>query len=265
MPPKRQSTGASGPASKKAKTKSTTKTAKTQDPKPDTETSTSTSTETDKYEPPRSKRWAKVSASANAEANYRMLWKDEKEAYSFITLCQPSFMQYSDSDSDSDSDSEEESEEEEESDSEEQEEEDGRTEEEKEKDKANGRLGPRCEEKAKCICFLPTSLNPEHKWTISFAGFHKFQNQFIQASLRVPDNFDMYTINDHAAYGSLEVLQNLFLDYEDATREQRGGWREQWAVCEGMVHWLMHPYGMAFSQYVTLIVFFFLRFHCHNS
>lgn len=32
-----------------------------------------------------------------------------------------------------------------------------------------------------------------------------------------PDMFDMYTYNDHQAYGMLEVIQNLLLDWDEAT------------------------------------------------
>ncbi|KAK4159952.1 hypothetical protein QBC43DRAFT_120756 [Cladorrhinum sp. PSN259] len=39
----------------------------------------------------------------------------------------------------------------------------------------------------------------------------------------------MYTFNDHSAYGALEVLQNVILDFEEAN-----GWQEKWAVCEAL-------------------------------
>jgi hypothetical protein len=58
----------------------------------------------------------------------------------------------------------------------------------------------------------------------------------------------MYTFNHYAAYGALEVLQNLFLDFEEAAKEK--GHREQWAVCEGAVHWLLLSERAGFTQYV---------------
>ncbi|KAI0972850.1 hypothetical protein F4678DRAFT_427145 [Xylaria arbuscula] len=214
MPPKRKSTGSSGRANKKAK-------------------STAASSEP-VYKPPRSKRWSAVSASANAEADYRMVWKDEEKAYSYVTLCSPLYLK-SDEEDDEDEDEDDEDSDGDKSD-EEDEEEEG---EEDEGDDSTKRLGPRCGKK-RCQCFKSYALNPEHPWAISWAGYRKFTNQFLHAFVRDPDNFSMHTWNDHAGSGTLEVLENLLLDYEDAAKEQRGDWREQWAVCECTVHWLLH-------------------------
>ncbi|KAH9984866.1 hypothetical protein F4779DRAFT_632525 [Xylariaceae sp. FL0662B] len=89
-----------------------------------------------------------------------------------------------------------------------------------------------------CVCNKPTDENPDHPWVVSQAGYRKFYTQHIHQTLRDPDNFDMYTFNDHAGYGALEVTQNLFLDFNEAAER---GWREQWAVCEGMALWLTNP------------------------
>ncbi|KAI0552862.1 hypothetical protein F4679DRAFT_581369 [Xylaria curta] len=222
MPPKRRSTTvSSGQASKRAKA------AAAAAPAPE-----------DTYTPPRGKRWAAVSASANAEGDYRMVWKNEEKAYGYITLCSAFYVDDDDSDNEweTDGDGDEDGDEGEE------------VVEQQEKEKSNadesdkdGRLGPRCQKKH-CVCFLPLSANPEHPWVISWAGFRKFNCQFTHAMLRDPDNFSMYTFNDHAGYGILELLQNLFLDFEEAAKEKRGdGWREQWAICEGLVHYMLHP------------------------
>ncbi|RAL07347.1 uncharacterized protein BO97DRAFT_378712 [Aspergillus homomorphus CBS 101889] len=48
--------------------------------------------------------------------------------------------------------------------------------------------------------------------------------------LRDPDAFQMYTFNDHAGYGAVEVAQNMLLDFQEAS----GNWKEQWAICEGL-------------------------------
>ncbi|KAI0112263.1 hypothetical protein GGR51DRAFT_508660 [Nemania sp. FL0031] len=222
MPPKRKSAASSGPASKKSKQ------AAAAAPPP--------AEPAEEYEPPRSKRWSELSGSANAEGHYRMVWKDEEKAYSYITLCSASYIRSKLEDDDYDDDEGEDSETEE-----------GDEEEEDEADDDEERLGQRCSKK-KCVCFKPLASSPEHPWVISWAGFRKFNNQFTQTNLRDPDNFGMYTFNDHAAYGSLEVLQNLFLDFEEAGKEKRGGWREQWAVCECIVHWLLHDMGQIFIQ-----------------
>ena len=50
------------------------------------------------------------------------------------------------------------------------------------------------------------------------AGSHKLTMQRINADLRNPDLFDMYTFNDHAGYGVLEVVQSLLLDFAEADK-----------------------------------------------
>ncbi|KUI56209.1 hypothetical protein VP1G_03611 [Cytospora mali] len=56
------------------------------------------------------------------------------------------------------------------------------------------------------------------------------------APLRCPDVFGMYTYNDHAAYGIIEVIENMFLDYQEA-----GSWKDQWVICEGLVLFVLGP------------------------
>jgi hypothetical protein len=51
-------------------------------------------------------------------------------------------------------------------------------------------------------------------------------------SFRTPDYFDMYTFNDHSAYGAVEVVQNLLLDFDEAFKAKQ--WREAWTVVEGL-------------------------------
>ncbi|KAF2968453.1 hypothetical protein GQX73_g5074 [Xylaria multiplex] len=223
MPPKRKSTGSNGPAQKRAKPA-----AAITEPV---------------YVPPRGKRWSAVSGSANAEGDYRMGWKDEERAYSYITLCSAFYTQSDDEDDDEDDDDSDsddgESRNGDESDDEKEEDDEGDDDEEEEdNDDGAERRGPPCGKK-RCLCFKPLASNPEHPWVISWAGFRKFNNQFTHAFLRDPDNFSMYTFNDHAAHGSMQILQNLFLDFEEAAQEKRGEWREQWAICECVVHWLL--------------------------
>ncbi len=171
-------------------------------------TSSQTSTQTD--EPPRSLRWSAVSGSANADADYKTTWKNPQKFYSYVTICPP----VADED-DEDGELDDEVKDEDDEDSE----------------------GSKCGKKG-CICFKPISENPEHPWIISQAGYRKYITQHIHFSLRDPDNFNMYTFNDHAGYGCLEVVQNLFLDYVESAER---GWMEQWAVCEGFALWLMNP------------------------
>ena len=246
MPPKRKSTGSTSQANKMPK-----KPKKAATPPAEPE-----------YEPPRSSRWSAVSASANAEAEYRLCWKDEEKAYSYITLCLPFYL---DSDESDDEDDDGDSEDGDSSDGEEEEEE------EDDDDEGDGserpvdglkRQGPPCGKK-QCKCFKPVAANPEHPWVITWAGYKKSMNQFLHNFVRDPDHFSMYIYNDFSAYGSLEVLENLVLDFEEAEKEQRGGWREQWAVCEAAAHWLLHRTGQKFCMCVVDTYFHLI--HSFNS
>ncbi|KAI1086877.1 hypothetical protein F5B19DRAFT_108018 [Rostrohypoxylon terebratum] len=147
--------------------------------------------------PTRSTRWSAVSASANADADYKTTWKSPDRWYSYVTICSPI------QDDDDEDDEEEE------------EEEDGDEGKEKDDDKqAEGetRDGPKCGKKH-CLCFKPALQNPDHPWLVSMAGYKKYHTQHIHSNLRDPDNFQMYTFNDHASYGCIEIMENLFLDY----------------------------------------------------
>ncbi|KAL7624539.1 hypothetical protein AAE478_006106 [Parahypoxylon ruwenzoriense] len=202
MPPKRASSGSGPSRRKRAKTPSN--------------------------EPPRSKRWAAVSASANADADYKTTWKNPDKWYSFVTICSP--LEEEDEDGeDADSEGEEE----------EEDDDDGNDHDHDDDDEADIVEGgrPKCG-KVDCLCFKPVSENPDHPWLVSQAGYRKYTTQHIHMSLRDPDNFDMCTFNDHAGYGALEVVQNLLLDYVEAADR---GWKEQWAVCEGLALWLLSP------------------------
>lgn len=164
---------------------------------------------------PRNKRWAAVSGSANADQEYReFVEKDPVKAYSYICICVPSFDMKSDDEDEEESD--------------------------------NGADGPaqpstKCDGGKTCFCLKAASKHPQHGWKLSGAGFRKYFTQSIHSGLRCPDNFDMYTFNDHHGYGTLEVVQNLFLDFVEA----ENNWKEQWAACEGTAMFLLLGDGYA--------------------
>ncbi|KAI0879873.1 uncharacterized protein GGS22DRAFT_193854 [Annulohypoxylon maeteangense] len=207
MPPKRAASGSAASARKRAKTPT--------------------------GGPPRSKRWSVVSASANADADYKTTWNDPDKWYEFMTICSPI----------QDSDEEEEEEDDDDDDDDDNtkggkskgEEEEADTNDDDDEVGGATRDGPGCGKKH-CLCFKPASLNPDHSWVVSKAGYRKYVIQHTHLNLRDPDNFQMYTFNDHAGYGCVEIVQNLLLDYDEAAER---GWREQWAVCEGLALWLL--------------------------
>lgn len=209
MPPKRQSTDASGNASKKSKT---------------------AADNTDEPVIPRGKRWSKVSASANADDGYR-LQISKPEAYAYLCLCKPLHDRGSGSEDEWDEEDEDEDEENANKVSREVLEFSDsvfdiyRTQEKK----------PACDGGKTCVCLKPAAEHPDQPWVITRAATHKLNTLRIMGSLRDPDGFGMYTYNDHFGYGCVELAQNLILDFEEA----KGNWKEQWSVCEGMALFFM--------------------------
>lgn len=63
----------------------------------------------------------------------------------------------------------------------------------------------------------------------AFAGW--VQAACAPAHLDGPDGFRIYTFNDHGAFGAVEVVENLLVDFD----EFKEGWRDRWAICEAMV------------------------------
>lgn len=164
---------------------------------------------------PKSKRWAALSASRNADADFKLAVQDVERANSYICICKPYFLRGDDEDDEDDS-------------------EDDGEDEDAEPKPANGGEQVKCDGGDKCPCQKPPSEHPEHDCIVTYAGFRKWIAQRSMAAVRNPDVFGMYTYNDHEAYGMLEVCQNLMLDWVEAKT-----WQEQWAVCEAFVFFLL--------------------------
>ncbi|KAK4153779.1 hypothetical protein C8A00DRAFT_33465 [Chaetomidium leptoderma] len=85
-----------------------------------------------------------------------------------------------------------------------------------------------------CLCGKPAQEHPDHKWIATHACRRKFLGQVDMALFRDPNNFGMHTFTDHEAYGMVEVVENLLLDFVEAD----SNWREQWVVCETLSFFL---------------------------
>jgi hypothetical protein len=103
-----------------------------------------------------------------------------------------------------------------------------------------------CDNGETCLCLKLAEEHPDHVWTITYAGWRKLQDQFKLADLRCPDYYGMYTFNDHSAYGVLEVLQNLILDFDEVGYN----WFFRWAICEALAYLLNSGVGLEVMQYV---------------
>lgn len=184
---------------------------------------------------PKSKRWAAVSGSRNADDDFRLAVQDVAHANSYICICKPSFIESHSTDEDSEADSEDNE------DIEDNDEDEDKPEKVADNDK------PKCDGGKKCPCQKPATEHPEHRWIVTYAGFRKWIVQDTMIAVRNPDLFGMYTFNDHFAYGILETVQNLILDWVEAKT-----WQEQWAVCEALVLFLLEPDVASFNMYVII-------------
>ena len=177
---------------------------------------------------PRNKRWAKVSGSANVEDEFQLELQNPVKAFAFVTMCRPPFPNGGDSDDDGSNDDG--------SDDDDDDDDDG-----KEK---------KCDGGKTCLCEKPAADHPDHVWKLSSAGKRKFFVQYTHFALRCPDNFDMYTFNDHTGYGVLEMVQNLILDFEEASQNVK----VQWAICEALAFFLQTWMADPLTGYVRALM-----------
>ncbi len=151
--------------------------------------------------------------------NYKDATKDPEEAYSYICMCRaPRFATESQNSAEDDQLEEAEAE-------------------------SNGvrKKRARCDFGVTCICKQPASQHPGHDWVLSYAGYYRFGCQRCHAETRNPDNFRMRTFDEHESYGAVEVVQNLFLDFDEARRAKNCS--EQWAIIEATAMFLLSDWG----------------------
>jgi hypothetical protein len=75
--------------------------------------------------------------------------------------------------------------------------------------------------------------HPESRFSLSQAGAWRFNIMREQLPYRNPETFGMMMFSDYPVWGTIEVIENLILDFNEAT-----DWREQWAVCEALIMFL---------------------------
>ncbi|RLM01964.1 hypothetical protein CFD26_108835 [Aspergillus turcosus] len=227
MPPKRSASDTSSSSSKKVKRDSKAKLSGLRTRK--------------------SERWSRVSASGNADAAYKASIEDPVKAYSYVCICRVPWNNEDDREDEDDEEDEDEDDEEDEDDSSQA----------SSHESAKEKSKPSCDGGETCLCNKPAAEHPDHPWILTNAGKTKWLTQHTFLDLRCPDSFNMYTYNDHAGYGALEVVQNLFIDFVEAFFD----WQEQWAVCEAtamlyMSDALFHLHGVdsADAPHDTLVL-----------
>ncbi|GFG24330.1 hypothetical protein IFM61606_04236 [Aspergillus udagawae] len=217
MPPKRSASNTSTSSSKKAKVDSNAK--------------------SDDLRTMKSTRWSRVSGSGNADAAYKFSIQDPVKAYSYVCICQLPFDDGDDGENEDDREIGDDCE--------------------NEDDWEDEKSKTSCDGGKTCLCNKPAADHPNHPLILSNAGKSKWSTQHTFLDLRCPDAFNMYTFNDHEGYGALEVVQNLFIDYVEASLY----WQEQWAVCEATAMLYMsdaltplHFVDDADAVYATLVL-----------
>lgn len=106
---------------------------------------------------------------------------------------------------------------------------------------------PRCSRGKACLCHRSVANRPNHKISVSCAGYKLLAYQMSLASVRSPDNFGMYTFNDHAALGLVEVVENVFADFDLFG----DSWQDRWALCEAAVMFLLSDASAEMFMWVT--------------
>ncbi|KAF9881094.1 hypothetical protein CkaCkLH20_01244 [Colletotrichum karsti] len=160
-------------------------------------------------------RYSAVSNSRNADLDYKKAMEDPEYAFTYVVRC-PFGSNDEDEEDEDDFDSEAEEDE----------------------DK------PSCDGGKTCLCGKLATEHPDAPFVMTRAGFRKLMNQQPNCQVRDPDSMGMYTYNDHAAYGIMEVLENLILDFDEASQN----WKEQWVVCEAMAPFIWYLSGAEFGM-----------------
>ncbi|KJZ67972.1 hypothetical protein HIM_12639 [Hirsutella minnesotensis 3608] len=78
------------------------------------------------------------------------------------------------------------------------------------------------------------SFHPNHKWVGSIRGYDRARWWMQEMLKRDQDEFSVYMYNDFTAYGKLEVLENIFMQFSKAIRSKTT-YRDTWAEVEGLV------------------------------
>ncbi|KAJ5400482.1 hypothetical protein N7465_010971 [Penicillium sp. CMV-2018d] len=150
------------------------------------------------------KRWAPVSVSRNIDSEFRLRTRDPVKAFTYVCLGRaPWTMDQGEDDSEDEDEQDEESIEQ------------------KKKDDA---------EADDATTLKPASEHPGEKWIFTNAGVEKWFTLKEGTVVRDPDNFAMYIYNDFFGYAIMELVENLYLDFDEAAAA--GDWKMQWAICE---------------------------------
>ncbi|PTB61879.1 hypothetical protein BBK36DRAFT_1130852 [Trichoderma citrinoviride] len=78
------------------------------------------------------------------------------------------------------------------------------------------------------------SLHPEHKWVSTMRGNERHKWWISELLKRDQDDFAMHVYNDFTWYGTIEVLENLFVNFEKVLKRKTHTPMELWFELEGL-------------------------------
>ncbi|EFY91751.1 hypothetical protein MAC_02341 [Metarhizium acridum CQMa 102] len=165
--------------------------------------------------------------------SYQIAMQDPRHAYESICICNP--LQGRDDEDDDDDDA---------SDEEDEAEDDGGA----SLGKNDKPTKKACDGGKTCPCGKSAASLPSHEYTMTRAGLARYRMAENMMDLRNPDAFRMHTFGDHMAYGALEVVQNMLMDFNEAYKAKQ--WREAWSVVEGMALFILvgEGFGMCMAD-----------------
>ncbi|KAJ5979881.1 hypothetical protein N7481_007179 [Penicillium waksmanii] len=153
-------------------------------------------------------RWSEVSASGNSDAAFReAMTKPDQNPFEYLNVCKQLLEQIP--------------------------EEVLRHRQREASDDEEGDQEPPCDGGRTCSCMKPLAEHPEAKFSLSRAGVWRFNMMREQLPYRNPETFGILMFSDFHTWGTIEVIENQVLDFNEAI-----DWREQWAVCEALVMFL---------------------------
>ncbi|KAK4064239.1 uncharacterized protein Triagg1_9035 [Trichoderma aggressivum f. europaeum] len=78
------------------------------------------------------------------------------------------------------------------------------------------------------------SRHPEHLWVSSLGGYERFKWWTQEICKRNQDDYSLHVYNDFSWYGTIEVLENLFVQFERVVKSKTAQPLEVWREVEGL-------------------------------
>ncbi|KAL6862092.1 hypothetical protein J3F83DRAFT_716909 [Trichoderma novae-zelandiae] len=78
------------------------------------------------------------------------------------------------------------------------------------------------------------SLHPEHKWVSTMRGNERHKWWISELLKRDQDDFLMHVYNDFTSYGTIEVMENIFVNFEMVLKRKTHTPMELWYELEGL-------------------------------